>query len=240
VCGALTREAANIAYRLSYYSIGMAFSADGRHFKRLSANESRPRTEGLALTARDLFPNIKFDDGIVSDPVAVRRDGVIHLWFSAFTMGRGAQVNGVGYANSTDLRTWKPHGKQVLDELGIPFVLAKPRSGSFELWANLDEPERERVLPDKDFLDFATTLRFRHYLSPDGINWKRDESKDLAYDPDERSEFCGLTAGPAAILRSVGGRDEYEMYYGAWGNKGVPAGSTVQCVWAINRAVLKP
>lgn len=135
---------------------------------------------------------------------------------------------------------WRPHAKQVIDELGIPFVLANPRTGKFELWGNLDEPEREQVLPEKGVIELgAATLRFRHYTSDDGTNWTRDETRDLAYDARQRGEVCGLTPGPAVVIRGDGDKQRREMYYGAWGKNRVPAGSSFPCVWAINRAVLE-
>lgn len=144
------------------YQIGLAFSSDGKRFRRLPAEESPYQQAGLAVLAKTALTGVRFDLGIVSDPMVVLKDGTHHLWFSSFALkGTTPVINGTSCAVSKDGITWSFHpGNPVIPEVGMPTVLWNPVKQRFEMRANLEEPERAKVLPYKDIATYATTLSY--------------------------------------------------------------------------------
>ena len=89
----------------SLLQIGAAFSADGRVFARIPADESPYsntslswcegcNVSGLVLWGRDVFPGLSgVADGLVADPdLAVDDAGVIHAFFSSMPVDKDGNV----------------------------------------------------------------------------------------------------------------------------------------------------
>lgn len=90
--------------------IGLAFSADGKTFKRLDGGESPYKVAGLVIDAHDTFPELPaVKAGLLSEPRVVYMDGRYQMWFSKIGAGDGGEIlsAGVSKADSPDGINWK-------------------------------------------------------------------------------------------------------------------------------------
>jgi len=229
------------------WQLGLAFSADGKHFTRLPASESpyagkdtTPYTdhEGLILLGRDAFPAFPtVVNGIVADPEIVEHEGVFHLWFSSAGIdkdgkvpadGTGTKVAyGIGHATSSDLVHWKMQtDNPVIVGGGQPSVVIDATNG-FEMWFGRDSKEDVASIPSALF----PTLGFWHATSKDGLVWSSPSARDFTWDKSFASEELGLINGPAVVRRGA----EYRLYFGAWTATKVPSGS---CAYVQSAGVI--
>jgi hypothetical protein len=230
------------------WQLGIAFSADGRHFTRLPAADSpyagQPtpftKIDGLLLLGQDLFTG--FDGtapvagGAAADPELVRVGDTYHLWAGALGVdAAGAPVvnasytrlaYGIVHATSTDLLHWTvtPGENPVLMGAGQATVVRDEAAGQLHLWYSLDQGSDLEGIPSALF----PTRGFFHATSAevDGAAWATDPVREFTWDPGLATEALGLINGPE-VVRSG---DEYRLYFGAWGTAGVPAGSCAY-VW---------
>ena len=90
--------------------IGLAFSADGKTFTRVTADESPYKVAGLVINAQDTFPGMPaVKGGLLSEPRVVFMDGRYQMWFSKIGAGDGGEIisAGVSKADSQDGINWK-------------------------------------------------------------------------------------------------------------------------------------
>ncbi|MEK7413288.1 MAG: hypothetical protein AAB263_08220 [Planctomycetota bacterium] len=208
-----------------YYSIGLAWSSDGRTFVR-----HHPGLEGkagLILTAPQAFHAMAgFADGAVADPDAVIKDGRIHLYFTCYaeTAARSPLGFGIGYAHTNNgwnltLPTVNPLPSLFkTGELGggeQPAVVYDAKLRRFDMWFRNDSVVERQRIPT----DWFSTYGFWHAISDDGLIWKPNyRSLDLTRDTTAASEAYGLLTG-CAVVRHHG---VDHLFYGAWGTKRIP------------------
>lgn len=83
-------------------SIGLAFSADGRNFKRINAGNSPYSVEGLVLTAADAFSDSKdVVEGCLGQPNVTFDGGKFALSFYKVGCGASGQILGAGISTAT-------------------------------------------------------------------------------------------------------------------------------------------
>ncbi len=225
-----------------FYAIGVAYSSDGRVFRRLPAAESPYRQAGLALRAQDCFRSQSVVvDGAVADPCVVLRNGTYHLWFTGIGTDTSSTIiiGGIGYAKSTDGIRWSvstntPNASLNTRPGGFPAqpsVVWNDQLARWEMWLTNDTPaERATLVNDM-------TLGYWFAWSRDGEQWTTtyDQGRDFTWDPSVASESTGLATGVHAMRRS----GELRLYYGAYGTKNVPSlwsQINLTSVWGIAMA----
>lgn len=232
------------------YEVGLAFSADGRHFSRLPADESPYGEAGLVLRGEDVLHGVEgMALGVVADPTLIREPGgTLRMWMSGYAgdASHAPLAFGISEASSVDGIHWTPAAVNPLPSLrrpgeiaagAQPSVLFNPRTGLYEMWFTNDrEIDRERI-PATLFQAFG----FWHATSPDGIHWTPEYGgePDFRWNPAEPSERWGLLTGVHVLLHD--GR--YMMYYSGWSTVDVPPlfviptrRGTVDGVTALNLA----
>ena len=223
------------------WQLGVAFSADGKQFTRISATESPyagqstpfARIEGLALLAKDAFPSVTgVDHGIIADPEVIAYGGKFHLYFSSVAVdAQGALVAntyGISHATSTDLVHWTAATGNPIPALyggGQPTILAD--GNQLTMYFGQDSNADLATIPSALF----PTLGFWKATSSDASTWTRLSmtTRDFTWLPSDTGEDLGLLNG-AAIARGPDGN--VRLYYGGWGTKSAPAGS---CVYVYDR-----
>ncbi|MBK8479664.1 MAG: hypothetical protein IPL40_00580 [Proteobacteria bacterium] len=206
------------------YQLGLALSADGTRFSRLSAAASPYGLAGLVLTAGDAFPSLpSVNGGVVADPVLALKDGVFHLWFSSLGCSDGNVCEpskivafGIGHATSADATHWTMDaGNPVLKGGQQPSVSWDPHDCVFELWYSYKDGSEGDTIPS----DFNAVKGFRHAISADGSSWSEASANDFAWDIDEPGEELGLLTGVAVVR--VG--RALQLYYVGLGTTGIPS-----------------
>jgi len=82
-------------------SIGLAYSADGRKFQRISAAESPCSVEGMVLTATQTFPDsADVTEGCLGQPSIVYREGVFSMSFYKVGADASGKILGAGIARA--------------------------------------------------------------------------------------------------------------------------------------------
>ncbi len=232
-----------------YYSIGLAWSADGKAFTRDAPGVGgKP---GLLLTGAAVLGGIPgYFDGLVADPEVVVRDGALMVWCSSYAEdgARDPLAFGVSHGRSTDGHTWTYPTTNPLSSLykagalaggEQPAVLFDPLGNRFDMWFKNDTAAERLLIPT----DFFTAYGFWHATSPDGITWTPHYSeRDFAWEPARDYETYGLLTGCSVVRRD--GIDH--LFYSAWGTHRIPdparyqvplrTGSTVPAVITFNVA----
>jgi len=211
------------------YEIGLAFSADGKHFSRLPADESPYGEAGLVLRGEEVLRGVDgMALGVVADPTLILEpDGTLRMWMSGYAED-GEHVPlafGVSEASSTDGIHWTPAPVNPLPTLRRPgevvagqqpSVLFNPQTRWYEMWFTNDRQIDQERTPATLFQAFG----YWHATSPDGIHWTPEygEEPDFRWDPAHASERWGLLTGVHVLLHD--GR--YMMYYSGWSSVEVP------------------
>jgi len=219
-------------YSFPEYSIGAAFSADGKVFTRVPASESPQGKDGLVLTGADAYPGAT--GAIVADPEVVLVGGTYHLWFSSFACSGAncATVNafGIAHATSSDGIRW------TVDAAPVPSLLRasvdKTTGGAqpsvvyddvhcrWELWMTSDSPATEN---DNQPIEFNNMVGVWHATSTNGSSWtvNFNQLRDLVWDGTAAGERLGLLTGADIAVKSTG---RYMVYVG-FDDQNVPTGS---------------
>ena len=239
----------------SYYQIGLAYSADGKFFSRISPGINN--SLGLVLIpTKELFgatlPGI-LGDGVVADPEVLYQNNLFHMWFSCFAETapvRSPLAYGLGHATSRDGVVWEFPNANPLATLykqgdvsgGVqPSVLFNTSIAKYEMWFSNDNSEDKVSIP----CSFNTVKGFWKATSIDGVIWSPDYTKrSLIYSSQLGYEALGFLTGVKVILKD----DAYYAYYSSWGNEQIPDKSIYLCpdqkgllmpgVLTLNRASL--
>ncbi len=232
-------RARRLATHYPWLQIGLAFSEDGRHFVRLSAEESSSGQAGLVWTAKNAFPgDSSIVDGVLSDPEVLLHEGVYHLWCSAIGMDANGLVGttGITHATSSDGIHWASSSQNPLPGLTghapgggtQPSVLWNPGQRRFEMWFTSDHEKETRQMPAKG----DAALGYWMATSSDGERWTQLSPRDFLWDPQYGGEMYGLATGAEVVLVD----SEYRIYYGAFGRIGVLPNADPPMAWALNLA----
>ncbi|HYE05755.1 MAG TPA: hypothetical protein VEL07_09585, partial [Planctomycetota bacterium] len=218
-----------------YYAIGLAYSADGRSFARhLPGIGGKPGLIMRADAAMFAPGHLPITDGVVADPEVLVEGTRLTMWCSSFAenapspptpTGRAVVAFGISRAVSEDGGvTWTfpqanplPSLRKPGDVAGgaQPSVLRDPASGLYHLWFSNDTAAELASIPATMF----TAYGFWHATSPDGIAWTPDYGeRDFRWDPTLAYERHGLITG-VEVVQHAG---EYRLFYGAWGDVGIP------------------
>lgn len=205
------------------YNIGVAFSADGKTFTRVSASESPHSEEGFVLSEIDTFPiKLGATGGVVADPTLVLVDGVYHMWFSSFACADGdvcAEILefGISHATSNDAVNWTADpANPVLEGGEQPSVIWNSQDCRFEMWMT------KKAMGDGDGIPstFNPTLGTVRAVSEDGSTWITDSERDFVWDESVSGEELGLLTGIDVAMRGA----ERVLFYVGMGTDSIPSG----------------
>jgi hypothetical protein len=217
-------------YNFQHYSIGAAFSADGKTFTRVPAAQSPHGKDGLVLTGKQVYPGAL--DALVADPELVLVNGVYHLWFSSFackdTNCATTTDFGIGHATSTDGVHWAVLETPVRSLLRAsadtktggqqPSVVYDADHCRYELWLTSDVGTENDAQP----VEFNNTMGVYKAESNDGITWSLNynRARDLQWSQTEPGEHLGLLTG-IDVAQNTTGR---LMLYVGFDDQNVPSG----------------
>ncbi|MGB0525719.1 MAG: hypothetical protein ACPGJS_22260 [Flammeovirgaceae bacterium] len=222
------------------FQIGLAYSADGITFNKISESESPYQQEGLVFKVEDAFPSFpSVKTGIVADPSVIYENGVFKMWFTSIglTINDEDVDGGVAYAESVDGINWTASAQNPLQSLkrisedfvAQPAVVYDAQSSQYEMWFSADyESELEEV-------GMNGTIGFWYANSADGLNWtvSRDDDRDFKYAKNIQSEAFGLTVGCFPTYKN----DSLILYYGALSSGQSFSGNPWPYVHVINSAI---
>jgi len=227
-----------------HYHVGIAFSADGETFARLSATDSVYGAAGLALRAADAMADVdNAVDGVVADPDLIWDGERLHLFYSGFAHDSELAflAFGIGHAISEDGGlTWTPSPARPVPSLlapdGVggqqPSVAWNASTEQWEMSFTDDEDAEREAMPST----FNPSMGFWLATSPDLQTWSVDwdAGRSLSWDPDAPHEELGLLTGAALAVH--GG--ERRLYYTGWSTQDVPEGFVVPTHDGYEPAVL--
>lgn len=211
----------------TWYQIGVAFSADGKHFERLPSSESPyaskstpfDNVEGLIIYGTDAFPPTLagLADGLVADPEVIYEDGVLHLFFSS--MGVDADRNplayGVSHATSMDAVHWTFASENPVSNLGGAGPSVVKSEHGYELWFYADSDADKAEIPST----FNPMYGVFRSSSTNLNEWApANEHRDLTWDGSVAAERYGMIATGDMLFHD----GEYRYYYPAFGDFDVP------------------
>ncbi len=210
------------------YSIGAAFSEDGKHFSRITADQSPHGQLGLVFTGQDAYPTAV--GAIVADPELALVDGTFHLWFSSYACGGAGclpTAYGIGHATSSDGIHWTVAETPVASLLfdagnpvtggSQPSVIYDPLHCLWEMWIS-DPPVDTETQP----VQFNNMAGPWHATSTDGVTWTPDYAgmtRDLTWSSLAPGEDRGLLTGPDIAING----DARYMAYVGFSDQDVPA-----------------
>ncbi len=219
-------------YGFPAYSIGAAFSADGKTFTRVPATESPKGKDGLVLAGTDVYPGA--GGALVADPEVVFAGGVYHLWFSSFacegTNCSTVKAYGIAHATSTDGIHWTTEAAPVTSLLRAssdlktggaqPSVVYDELHCKWEMWLTSDSPATEN---DDQPIEFNNMVGVWHATSTNGTSWTITYTglRDLEWDGNAAGEHLGLLTGADVAVKGTG---RYMVYVG-FDDQNVPTGS---------------
>jgi hypothetical protein len=217
------------SYTFPEYSIGAAFSADGKTFTRVAAADSPHGKDGLVLTGADAYP--ASTSAIVADPEVAYVSGTYHLWFSSFACAGTAcgtvTAYGISHATSADGVHWTVEAAPVRTLLrasvdltsggGQPSVVYDDVHCRWELWMTSDASGDTSNQP----IVFNNMAGVWHALSTDGVTWHPElDARDLTWMPTADGEHLGLCTGADIAGKGTG---RYMLYTG-FDDQNVPSG----------------
>ncbi len=225
------------------YQIGLAFSSDGKKFNRLPASLSPHSKNGLLLTIKDFFVYVLgVEEGTLSDPEILIKDGIYHLWFTGkgFDSSGRLVASGIGFASTADGVQWKVSPQNPLSSLmrkdnpgrsAHCSVLWNEAQQVFEMWYD-DDSGKE--LSQVGLGDPKNVIGYWHAVSKNGEDWttEHQEGRDFVWDSFDPAETYGLTAGVEVVLQD----NVYFFFYGAKGAKKVPSRWPSEDIMTINLA----
>ena len=216
-------------YGFADYAIGAAFSADGKTFTRVPANESPHGQAGLVLQASQIHP--AGSDGIVADPELVLVGNTYHLFFSSFTC-HGAScatidTYGVAHATSTDGVNWTIEAAPIRSLLRTsaltsggaqPSVIYDAVHCRWEMWLKSDADADVAGQP----VAFNNMAGVYKAESMDGLTWSVNYlfNRDFAWMQVEPGEGLGLLTGVDVAMNGNGRL----MLYVGFDDQNVPNG----------------
>lgn len=215
------------ALEYTWYQIGVAFSADGKHFERLPAEQSPyadrstpfDDVEGLVIYGTDVFPASLqgVADGLVADPEVIYEGGVFHLFFSSLAVNtdRAPLAFGVSHATSIDAIHWTFAAENPVPNLNGAGPTVVESAQGYELWFYADSDADKAQIPSV----FNPMYGIFRSTSLDLNGWTAtDTARDLVWDGNFATERYGIIAAGDMLFHD----GEYRYYYPAFGDFDVP------------------
>lgn len=212
----------------TWYQIGVAFSADGKHFTRMPAAESPypvagsgfRKVEGLLLLARDAFPAATHAaNGVVADPEAIFDGTSWHLLFSSLATAQDRAsflAYGVSGAKLTSLAT-----PRLAQRAANPLLAGAAQPSAIRVGSEFEV----YVVYDSDAVDVPSV--FNPYY---GI-WKHTSADLVTFSAKPAAHDFSMADGPAEERYGwvKAGDVVYEdgirrFYYPTFRSDDVPAG----------------
>ena len=233
-------------YTVPEYSIGAAFSADGKNFVRVAAGQSPHGQAGLAITGAQVYPAAL--GAIVRDPDVVYVDGVYHAFFSSFSCegANCAAVSdlGVAHASSTDGITWTVLEAPIKSLLRAssddttggqqPSVIYDVEHCRWELWQTSDLANEN----DNQPVELDNMVGVWKAESPDGHQWSVFYAgpREIAWSASSPAagEKLGLRSGVDVAQNSSGRL----MLYVGFDDQNVPAGFSLPTTTGVRSGVM--
>lgn len=194
------------------YGIGLAFSADGKHFTRLPAGESPFGMEGLVLKpAPPTLEGETHDFLNVADPHVLYHNGQYHLWYTSMCAVLSEQKSffAIGYATSKDGIQWKKQGIVLRPDLAWETARAEAHVGRpYVLWVHdrfemIYDAVKEDENPMKN-----TSAGIGLAVSADGKSWQKHPVPIFQHKKSV-GEKKGMIIGTAALHKD----GKYFLYY---------------------------
>jgi len=218
------------ALAFTWYQIGAAFSADGKHFTRMPAAESPypvatsgfRKVEGLMLLARDVFPaSVGAVDGVVADPEIAFDGTTYHLLFSSLASEADRETFlafGVSGATITSLaspRLQMTATNPVLVGASQPSIIRV--DDEYELYAVYDSPDDLALIPTT----FNPYYGMWKHTSPDLVTFSaKAAAHDVSMAISSPEESYGwVKAGEVVYENGI-----RRFYYPTFRSDDVPAG----------------
>ena len=226
------------------YSIGAAFSADGKTFTRVPAAQTPKFQDGLVFTGADAYPGSM--GAIVADPEVVFFEGTYHLWFSSFGCSgidcQTIDARGIGHATSADGIFWQLEAAPVPSLLRAsadaasggaqPSVVYDALHCRWEMWQTND------LVTDTNnqTVALANMAGVWHATSMNATSWSinYNGTRDLVWDEEAAGEGLGLRTGADVALKGTG---RYMVYVG-FDDENVPSGSLLPTQNATTAGVM--
>jgi hypothetical protein len=211
--------------QIPWYQIGLAFSADGRSFTRVAAQDSPYGKAGLILQGGDVFPGLPgLADGSVADPEIVFDGATFHLLFSSVAIDamNHALAFGISHASSTDgIHFTAAAGNPIASLVGGrgPSIVRDP-DGTWEMFFQRDSATDAMQVPST----FNPQVGIWRATSSDLAQWIVPSSmRELVWDGSLATETYGwISAGDMALVDG-----EYRYYYSAFSTLTPPASDWV-------------
>ena len=211
---------------IAWYQIGLAVSADGKSFTRISASQSPYGQAGLVLEGVDAFPGLAgVADGLVADPEIVFDGTLLHLFFSSLAVDASDSplAYGISHATSTDGIHWTAQpGNPVAGLQGGskgPSIVQDP-DGTWELFFQADTAADLATIPSV----FNPQLGIWRAVSTDLTHWTMPgATRELEWDGSLDTEKYGwIAVGDMALVNG-----EYRYYYPAFSTLAAPSSDWV-------------
>ncbi|MBN2435992.1 MAG: hypothetical protein JXK07_12075 [Spirochaetes bacterium] len=187
--------------------IGLAYSAEGTNWTRLSADESPYSKEGLVIDLNNI--------NVFSDPVVVVKENTYHMWFNSFSEVVSNKLE-ILHATSTDGITWKmdsdnpaltasqlweygSHIETDCDDVVHPTVIWNSDKQQFYMWyGSFDATGNE------------TYTGIGYAVSSNGIEWtKYADNPVFTANSYLKNEETGISTGPSVVFAD----GVYHLYY---------------------------
>ena len=219
-------------YSFPDYSIGGAFSADGKNFVRVAAADSPHGQAGLVITGAQTYPAA--GGAIVGDPDVAYVAGVYHVFVSSFACDGANCAHpvglGVAHASSADGITWTVLEAPVRSLLRTssdattggqqPSVVYDAEHCRWELWQTSDLANEN----DNQPVELDNMVGVWRAESTDGQQWSifYAGQRELAWNQAAPApgEKLGLRSGVDVAQNSTGRL----MLYGGFDDQNVPPG----------------
>ena len=213
------------------YQLGLAFSADGSTFSRLSAAESPYGEEGAVLRVGEVLGNMAgFDTGVLADPEVHLIDGTYNMWFSSFAENSDGQTLafGISHATSVDGIHWTPGIGNPVPSLAWsqnyggqqPSIAYNSALHRWETYFTSDTEDDKSSIPSK----FNPSAGAWRSTSLDHLNWSLEHSgRDFNWDSTNPYEELGLLTGIEVVIVD----DVRHLFYTGWGSVDPPPGFVV-------------